>query len=363
MADRSTSNWTNLLNNSMELEDTVTLGSKVGVMARPVSREDTKSNNDPTSGLTDILINILSSFSGDVKDLEETKVNSRDVADEVYSKYDILEPIEDPAKARRIGGLTTKNLPMPVDAPVGRQRFSIFPEAAEEEVVEDKVDDGLMSRQVTPEERAALSKVSDDDIGDGLMSSPRPKARPSSVAANVDFDFIKQREGYETKMYLPVDSKGKVLGRSGPTIASGFDLGQRKESDLKGLPLALVTKLKPYLGKTGASAKTYVKTNPLTLTSKEIDLINKFAKKQEVGRLKKAWENSTSSLAFDDLTKEQATVVASVAFQYGNLSTKTPKFWKYVTDGNWVKAEAELRSFGDKYPTRRIAEADFLAGN
>ena len=54
------------------------------------------------------------------------------MADEVYSKYDILEPIEDPAKARRIGGLTTKNLPMPVDAPVGRQRFSIFPEAEED---------------------------------------------------------------------------------------------------------------------------------------------------------------------------------------------------------------------------------------
>ena len=178
MADRSTSNWTNLLNNSMELEDTVTLGSKVGVMAKPVSREDTKSSNDPTAGLTDILIKILGSFSGDVKDLEETKVNSRDVADEVYSKYDILEPIEDPAKARRIGGLTTKNLPMPVNAPVGRQRFSIFPEAEE---VEDVVDDGLMSRQVTPEERAALSKLKADDTGDGLMSSPRPKARPKDI--------------------------------------------------------------------------------------------------------------------------------------------------------------------------------------
>ena len=220
MADRSTSNWTNLLNNSMELEDTVTLGSKVGVMARPVSREDTKSNNDPTSGLTDILINILSSFSGDVKDLEETKVNSRDVADEVYSKYDILEPIEDPAKARRIGGLTTKNLPMPVDAPVGRQRFSIFPEAAEEEVVEDKVDDGLMSRQVTPEERAALSKVSDDDIGDGLMSSPRPKDRPKglntpkvSVSTDKTASNIKSLQQALTDMgYKPNGVDGAVGG-------------------------------------------------------------------------------------------------------------------------------------------------------
>ena len=370
------SNMFNVEERQLNLEPTKQLGSSTaGLGAKDISKPKASSSISGVEKLASIWSSIAEAFSDNPDDLVDPYEKGRDQAGEVYSKYDILEPIEGPAKARRIGGLTTKNLPMPVDAPVGRQRFSIFPEAAEEvvaeevieevveDVVEDKVDDGLMSRQVTPEERAALSKISDDDIGDGLMSSPRPKDRPSSVAANVDFDFIKQREGYETKMYLPVDSKGKVLGRSGPTIASGFDLGQRKESDLKGLPLALVTKLKPYLGKTGASAKTYVKTNPLTLTSKEIDLINKFAKKQEVDRLKKAWENSTSSVAFDDLTKEQATVVASVAFQYGNLSTKTPKFWKYVTDGNWVKAEAELRSFGDKYPTRRTAEADFLAGN
>jgi len=215
MADRSTSNWTNLLNNSMELEDTVTLGSKVGVMAKPVSREDTKSSNDPTAGLTDILIKILGSFSGDVKDLEETKVNSRDVADEVYSKYDILEPIEDPAKARRIGGLTTKNLPMPVNAPVGRQRFSIFPEA---EVVEDKVDDGLMSRQVTPEERAALSKLKADDTGDGLMSSPRPKARPSSI----------EDKAFNSKL---LDDLLKVEGMGGDKLTSvpTYSFGITKE--------------------------------------------------------------------------------------------------------------------------------------
>ena len=166
MADRSTSNWTNLLNNSMELEDTVTLGSKVGVMAKPVSREDTKSNNDPTAGLTDILIKILGSFSGDVKDLEETKVNSRDVADEVYSKYDILEPIEDPAKARRIGGLTTKNLPMPVNAPVGRQRFSIFPEAAEE-VAEEVIEEPVVE---APVEEVVVEESIDTVEGDSLES-------------------------------------------------------------------------------------------------------------------------------------------------------------------------------------------------
>jgi hypothetical protein len=181
-------------------------------------------------------------------------------------------------------------------------------------------------------------------------------------SANVDFSFIKEREGYEKSMDVPTDDNGSVLGKSGPTIASGFDLGQRSEADLVGLPVELVNKLKPYLGLTGDAAKLFVDNNKLTLTTKELDTINEFAKKQEIGKLKQAWNNSTSTVSFDDLTKEQATVVASVAFQYGNLATETPKFWGYVTSGDWVAAAKELRNFGDKYPSRRKLEANYLEG-
>ncbi len=181
-------------------------------------------------------------------------------------------------------------------------------------------------------------------------------------SANVDFSFIKEREGYEKSMGVPTDDNGSVLGKSGPTIASGFDLGQRSEADLVGLPVELVNKLKPYLGLTGDAAKLFVDNNKLTLTTKELDTINEFAKKQEIGKLKQAWNNSTSTVSFDDLTKEQATVVASVAFQYGNLATETPKFWGYVTSGDWVAAAKELRNFGDKYPSRRKLEANYLEG-
>ena len=194
-----------------------------------------------------------------------------------------------------------------------------------------------------------------------MLDVNKPLGDTKVVAANVDFDFIKDREGYKKKMYVP-KSAGKVLGKSGPTIASGFDLGQRNEADLKGLPPALVKKLKPYLGKKGSVADAYVRNNPLTLTTKEVDQINKFAKKQEINRLKDDWE-AASNVAFEDLTKEQATVVASVAFQYGDLPSKAPTFWKHVTNDDWDKAEAELRNFGDKYTTRRTAEADYLAGN
>ncbi len=63
---------------------------------------------------------------------------------------------------------------------------------------------------------------------------------------NIDWNFIAKEEGKRIlKGYVPLPDKSK----SGVTIASGFDLGQHNESDLKGLKLsaALMKKLKPYL--------------------------------------------------------------------------------------------------------------------
>jgi LysM repeat protein/GH24 family phage-related lysozyme (muramidase) len=237
-----------------------------------------------------------------------------------------------------------------------------------------------ITRSLTPEEVAARNNVAGTDPRElggaegygsvGIMSDPRKLDGAEGYGkltkgsnANVDFDFIKKREGFEKDVYVPKGKDGKVLGKSGATVASGFDLGQRNEADLKGLPSALVTKLKPYLGKKGAAANTYVTNNPLSLTEAEANTINTFAKKQEIDRVKEDWDNSSSTKDFKELTKEQATVVASVAFQYGDLPTKTPTFWKHVTAGDWDKAEAELRSFGDAYSTRRKLEADYLAGN
>ena len=208
--------------------------------------------------------------------------------------------------------------------------------------------------------------------GDELRSLSNAEATPAEPSgeivvtpldsANVDFSFIKEREGFEKSMGVPTDDNGDVLGKSGPTIASGFDLGQRNEADLAGLPIELVNKLKPYLGLTGDAAKLFVDNNKLTLTTKELDTINEFAKSKEIGKLKQAWNSSNSSVQFEDLTKEQATAVASVAFQYGNLATETPKFWGYVTSGDWAAAAKELRNFGDKYPSRRKLEANYLEG-
>ena len=52
--------------------------------------------------------------------------------------------------------------------------------------------------------------------------------------------------------------------------------------------------------------------------------------------------------SFDNLSEEQATAVASVAFQYGNNKLKTFNFWKYATSNEWKKVKNELMDFKDK---------------
>jgi GH24 family phage-related lysozyme (muramidase) len=179
------------------------------------------------------------------------------------------------------------------------------------------------------------------------------------MASNVDFQFIKEQEGFKLNGYVPKDADGKILGESGVTIASGFDIGQRNEQDLLGLPEDIQTALKPYLGLTLEQADNKLKKEPLNLTKAQAEIINKFAKKEALRKLSKQWKEKTGT-DFESLPQNQATPIASVAFQYGDLKTKTPKFWEQVTTGQWGEAKKELANFGDDYGSRRKRELDYL---
>ena len=156
---------------------------------------------------------------------------------------------------------------------------------------------------------------------------------------NIDFDFIKANEGFELQGYVPVDKNNKPLGHSGVTIASGFDLGQRCLKDISGFYKELA--------------------HTLCISEEEGNKINNFAKRQEIGRLQEKWYDKTNS-DFKLLPQNQATVIASVAFQYGDLESKTPKFWAQITSGDWEAAYNNLLNFGDRYPSRRKREAKYL---
>lgn len=171
--------------------------------------------------------------------------------------------------------------------------------------------------------------------------------------SNIDFKFIGEREGNKLKGYVPNAKNSK----SGVTIASGFDLGARSLSDLQGLPQDIIDLLQPFLGLKGAEASE-VASN-LKVSNTQSDIINDFAKKEVTEKLSKRWKEATGQ-EFSELPMNKATTVASVAFQYGNLETETPNFWRQVTSGDWSAAEKNLRDFQDDYGTRRNLEADYL---
>ena len=171
--------------------------------------------------------------------------------------------------------------------------------------------------------------------------------------SNIDFDFILKQEGFETTGYVP-DAENS---NSGVTIASGFDLGARVLEDLKGLPNDIVELLTPFLSLKGAEAQE-VASN-LNVSEDQAKIINEFAKSEAITNLKTKWETSTGT-SFDTLSKEQATVLASVAFQYGDLESRTPNFWKQATSGDWEGAYNNLLNFGDRYDSRRKDEANYL---
>ncbi|MBW8353265.1 MULTISPECIES: pesticin C-terminus-like muramidase [Pseudomonas] len=175
----------------------------------------------------------------------------------------------------------------------------------------------------------------------------------------IDFSFIAALEGGAmTRGYVPDAANSK----SGVTVGTGFDLGQRGVKDLQALnlPADLVRRLTPYLGLTGLKAKAFLDGQPLSIGSDEAELIDEAFKAPFVDRLAANYAKA-SGVDFAQLPAPMQTVIASVAFQYGDLASRTPKFWAQVVARDWSSALANLRNFGDSYGTRRRKEADLLS--
>lgn len=174
----------------------------------------------------------------------------------------------------------------------------------------------------------------------------------------IDFSFIQALEGNTCEGYVPdVDNS-----QSGVTIGCGFDIGARSEEELcTAFPAELAAKLVPYAGLKKHDAVAQLQAVPLHLSEEEVTQINRHSKHQAVQRLQSQWNACEEvCMPFDALPDTCQTVVASVAFQYGSLLTRTPNFWRQVTRGEWRSALDNLRHFGDRYPTRRNKEADLL---
>lgn len=185
----------------------------------------------------------------------------------------------------------------------------------------------------------------------------------------IDFNFIKENEGKAiTKAYIPENNDGSVMGQSGVTIASGFDLGQQDATSISGLSKELQDKLIPYLGAKKDKAVAKLKeTGGLELSIEEVNEIDMMAKEQYSSKIKESYSKLTGK-NFDELSSNVQTVIADIQFQYGTNYGRTPKFAGIIQEiadnpsnvDSYMKLENELRNFGDDYGSRRKRGADLI---
>ena len=201
------------------------------------------------------------------------------------------------------------------------------------------------------------------------VQPPPPVSNPATVAPDtgeiqIDRDVIARFEGRASRrFYVPRNNAGEALGNSGVTVATGFDVGQHSAAELRTLFArhpAILTRLLPFANASKQAAINLLadsNINSSPLSEEDVITIDDIVYESKTDRLIHRYDRD-SEAGFTSLPAGFQTVIASVSFQYGNLRSETPAFWRQVTTGEWEEALENLRNFGDDYSTRRNAEAD-----
>lgn len=173
----------------------------------------------------------------------------------------------------------------------------------------------------------------------------------------IDWQFICTLEdgsgGCALKGYWPG-------GLSGVTIANGLDLGYYSAAMAKSLAPDLQEKIAPFVGLKGIEAESALLQQSLVLSEQECEALESPKRAEMIETLSGAYHRATGH-DFEALPDAAQTVMMSLQWQYGSLPTRCPHFWSLCCAQDWAGAVNELRHFGDKYPTRRNREADYLA--
>lgn len=190
----------------------------------------------------------------------------------------------------------------------------------------------------------------------------------------LDFDFISRLEGKAiTKGYVPQDKQKNVIGESGVTIGTGVDLGQQSLASIQRLKLSknLEQHLLPYLGKKKEEALKLLQEKPLTLSTPEVEELDKAIKLSYLSKAILAYNRGARKAnskihAFSLLPEAVQTVIYSLKYNLGDLSKSAPKTWAAVLENDWQKVYNNLMDFGHKnqgLTNRRMLEAKYLKEN
>ncbi|WP_462370312.1 pesticin C-terminus-like muramidase [Oxalobacter formigenes] len=167
--------------------------------------------------------------------------------------------------------------------------------------------------------------------------------------------------GSREKAYVPYSAKTAKGNRSGVTIGSGFDLGQRKHPDelrAMGLPESLVQKYAPYLGKQKMDAVNFLKNHPLKLSQDEIDTVNRcvlidLGKKAirhwntEIDKQRKTWPDAPY---FHEMNTNQQTIIFSRYYHEGaGWIKRHPEIHQSIVQNDWESVRNHWNNLIDKY--------------
>jgi hypothetical protein len=194
---------------------------------------------------------------------------------------------------------------------------------------------------------------------------------------NVNFAYLARWEGNQyLRGYVPfVD--GVTAGRSGMTVATGFDVGQIAETELASydLPAEAGMKLAPYAGlrftgKTRAQvAAIVVKRGPVPiLTKAEADAADLVVHGKHLTAAIISWNGRRKSgvPAFRELPGPWQTALFSRTFHQGPGmpdSAVAQPFYSAATEGKWTEAVTALQNYNvsqDWYKLRVGQEAAYM---
>ena len=178
------------------------------------------------------------------------------------------------------------------------------------------------------------------------------------MTTNINWEFISSLEGKSVKKaYVPNEN-------SGVTLATGFDL-KEKNADLlaeMGISEETTSLLSQFFGMSGADAREA--SQDFEISDEQVTEIDKASHDWYTKQVIATYNKHNPVKPFEELTEAQQTVLVSVGFQHGTSFTRTDgsdmNYIKQAASGDWEAALANLRNFGDEFPTRRNKEADLL---
>ncbi|MGI5172113.1 hypothetical protein H0R92_00730 [Treponema sp. OMZ 840] len=186
----------------------------------------------------------------------------------------------------------------------------------------------------------------------------------------VDYKFIAKHEGkQQLNGYVPTNKDGSAIGRSGVTIATGFDIGQHNSYDLNRIfgrsdtNKDLKELYTPYLDKRKQDAIDKLAEIPLSVTQEQANRTDAAVFSQKLKSIKDAFNGASKNkdVNFDNLPDNAQTALFSFAYQNGSGAIPQDLVDKLVS-GDYSGAADILTQYGKDhgYANRRNAEAGLL---